>query len=157
MLFEILYCNCNFVMVCGRKKYFEGCILTGGAILLGAETDERFLARSFARVFSAMSALSSASSSSCCTLRYLAKLTAAISSWKQECLWKKLQFLLVHCITQKWHLYNFFWSFYPSIMPVIDAECTCCENVLWANFTPFRETFKFCSGMERHLRSYLNR
>ena len=58
-------------------------VLTEGPVDRGTETEERFLARSLARVFSAMSALSSASSNSCCTLRYLAKFTAAISSCKQ--------------------------------------------------------------------------
>ena len=47
---------------------------------LVCETDDLFLALSFCSVFSAASALSSASSSSCWTLRYFARLTAAISS-----------------------------------------------------------------------------
>ena len=57
---------------------------------LVCETDDLFLALSFPSVFSAASALSSASSNSCCTLRYLARLTAAISSCN-----KRIPFLSV--------------------------------------------------------------
>jgi len=46
----------------------------------GAEAELRFLARTLARDPSATSALSPASSNSCCTLRYLARFMAAISS-----------------------------------------------------------------------------
>lgn len=53
-------------------------------VVLWTVTLLRFLARSLARVFSAMSARWSASSSSCCTLRNLAKLTAAISSYDRN-------------------------------------------------------------------------
>ena len=49
--------------------------------VLPTDTLLLFLALSLARVFSDMSARSSASSSSCWTLRYLARLMAAISSW----------------------------------------------------------------------------
>jgi len=50
-----------------------------GPILVSDEL--RPLARNFAMAFSAWSALSSLSSRSCCTLRYLARLIAAISSY----------------------------------------------------------------------------
>jgi len=46
-----------------------------------ADTELRLVVRIFARAFSAASARSSASSKLCCTLRYLAKLTAASSSY----------------------------------------------------------------------------
>ena len=56
-------------------------------VVLVADAELRFLARILDTALSALSALSSASSSSCCTLRYLAKLIAAISSyieWSQQ-------------------------------------------------------------------------
>ena len=49
-------------------------------VVLVAEAEFLFLARSLDMAFSAVSARSSASSNSCCTLRYLARLIAAISS-----------------------------------------------------------------------------
>ena len=48
------------------------------------DTELLFLARSLVSDPSAVSALSSASSSSCWTLRYLARLMAAISSCKEQ-------------------------------------------------------------------------
>lgn len=54
---------------------------TGLATTRGADTELRFLARSFWTEFSAASARSSASSNSAWTLRYLAKLIAATSSY----------------------------------------------------------------------------
>ena len=50
-------------------------------VVLVADAEVLFLARILDMEFSAESALSSASSSSCCTLRYLARLIAAISSY----------------------------------------------------------------------------
>lgn len=53
-------------------------------VVLCTEVELRLLARSLDMEVSALSARSSASSSSCCTLRYLARLTAAISSYKHQ-------------------------------------------------------------------------
>lgn len=53
-------------------------------VVLCTEVELRLLARSLDMEVSALSARSSASSSSCCTLRYLARLTAAISSYKHD-------------------------------------------------------------------------
>jgi len=50
----------------------------------GATEAERFLARSWPSVFSAMSARSTAPSISCCSLRYFAMFTLASSSWTQD-------------------------------------------------------------------------
>lgn len=55
------------------------CFLTGPTVLVD-DTELRCLARSFEMAFSAWSALSSLSSKSCWTLRYLARLIAATSS-----------------------------------------------------------------------------
>ena len=53
----------------------------GPTTVLVSDELVRPLARSFDMAFSAESALSSLSSRSCCTLRYLARLVAAISSY----------------------------------------------------------------------------
>ena len=50
----------------------------------GATEADRFLARSWPSVFSAMSALSTAPSISCCSLRYLAMFTFASSSCRKK-------------------------------------------------------------------------
>jgi len=64
-------------------------------VVLVADAEFLLLARILDMAFSAESARSSASSSSCCTLRYLAKLIAAISS----CTRRQPQFSLSLVVT----------------------------------------------------------
>ena len=68
--------------ILGARRVCINILTAGLATPRGAETELRFLARSFCTEFSAASARSSASSSSLCTLRYLARLMAATSSCK---------------------------------------------------------------------------
>ena len=60
-------------------------MFTWGDIPLPTETVLLFWALFLATKFSAWSALSAASSNSCCALRYLAKFKAAISSASSIC------------------------------------------------------------------------
>lgn len=67
--------------ICWWILYLNEGLTAGDAKLRIEETDDRFLALNFEREFSAESALSSASSKSCCTFLYFARFMAAISSW----------------------------------------------------------------------------
>ena len=67
------------------KFKFLVCELTAGLSARAADPDRPF-ARNFEIACSARSALSSASSSSCCALRNLARFRAAISSCGNKCM-----------------------------------------------------------------------